>query len=55
MHEQHKLLVTVGTTEFDPLIHYTSSELFMEVLRESGLADIPITYQIGSTYHFPYF
>ena len=52
MHQSPKILVTVGTTEFDPLIEYTSSADFMKMLAENGLGELPITYQIGSTYTF---
>ena len=44
-----KLLVTVGTTEFDQLIYYTSSSHFLELLSRIGVGRDEITYQIGST------
>ena len=45
-----KILVTVGTTEFDALIEYTSSPTFLKALAKNELGKLPITYQIGSTY-----
>lgn len=47
-----KVLVTVGTTEFDPLILYTSSPCFLSLLA-SALPQPALTYQIGARYFWP--
>ena len=46
--QAHKILVTVGTTEFDQLIEHTSSEEFTQFIEDIGFKDSPVTYQIGS-------
>lgn len=44
-----RLLITVGTTEFDALIGYTSSEDFLKLLSKVFPLH-SLTYQIGQTY-----
>lgn len=44
-----RVLITVGTTEFDDLIKYTSSESFLKLLY-SVFPLHSLTYQIGQTY-----
>jgi hypothetical protein len=46
---QTKILVTVGTTDFDGLIEYTDSQAFIELITQGGYQESDVLYQIGTT------